>query len=212
MSKIVLINGYATNLTCPRISYKIGTNCGFDAFEELIKNGNAKTFRWGKTLECNVLEYLSPIFQWKLFLEEKQLAKNKEQLSQLHTFLVQNKPTTIVCHSLGTELFFNFSNQFELPKSINKVIFVQGALQMSLIQNQESQFWSQIKNNKIELTNCYCPYDNALVSHFFLSKFKNTIGTQSVRSILVKNKLFPLYKKFNLHTSSICDLDILKIL
>jgi hypothetical protein len=197
-AKILLINGYATKLYCKQLDYDRGLQVNFAAE---LQSGLAESFLWGIETECSLMEFFNPFFQLSLFNRELLLAQNKKQLNTLYEVLNQGHFETLVCHSLGARLVFEYLKHFELPGSVKNIVFVQGCLPKVMVEKNE-QFLK--KTEHINITNYYCWWDNALLSYNLIGGGL-TVGQAGINSNLAVNKFFPLYKKINLHTSSIYD-------
>jgi hypothetical protein len=206
-TNLLLIHGFGTHIN------KTLDYCGFDAFQNQLNSGSAKTFIWGKFEMFRWYDYLNIFKYSKLFFHEKYLTKNHQILNNLQQHLLKNSINTIVTHSLGTMLLLEYLYQgLPLPVTLKNIYITQGCvdrtINLELINNN-------YKNQPpVKIVNLYCPYDNALLVNMLvlwqvtsgLFGFKNLKNQNKANQFLtISNKFWPLYRRFNLHRSTICD-------
>ena len=180
--KVVLVHGYGIGIN--------GTP-PFKMFTNELGNEIAKVFRW-EEVEPNG----SRIKMLKL---ETQKAMDPTTHMKFRDYLEEHQPDIVLGHSLGSFLIFKYLKNFKFPSSVKKLIFVQGILDRKFV----------ISNENIEICNYYCPWDYVLWTGMFFHKVL-PCGLFAASDPKVKNKMFPLYKPSNLHTSSIRDKNFLK--
>ncbi len=193
MSKIVLLHGFAVNLTAPLVRPPFGPSASFSALKELVSTGEACVFRWGIPLHVPPWKLLDITFLQKLYQDEFKLIHSDVLQTRLRAFLEHERPSLIVCHSMGCSLMQSYAEKFSLRSSVKSVAFIQSDLPASV------RFQSTVP-----LYHLYCPWDPTL----FVSSIKNKsirAGLQKSTYPNVTNILFPLTHLSNLHTSSIRD-------
>jgi hypothetical protein len=199
-TKTLLIPGYATGVTRDILRPKLSDMRGFEVFGNI---DNCKLFKWGEERNINLLESLNPISAIKLYFEEKQIANSQKIIDKLILEIDSFKPEIIVAHSMGTALLTEVLKQKNFS-FIKKIVFVQSDLRLN---NENTQTLQELKKN-IKLINVWCFWDQALISSVLIS---GTIPLGLHTSTIFENYFLPLYKKFNLHESSISDKKLLKI-
>lgn len=198
---ILLIPGYGVEVVCDRLNYDLTETKGFDGFDSLLANGEAKVFTWGVNRHYSLSQFVSPLVQWQLFAEEKNLAANTETLSNLQNTLEEGSFSTIVCHSLGALVLVKYLQERNLTRSVKKVVFVQACVDN--YEFLESRMWRQVKVLKsFTFVNYWCWWDQALISYSILAK-KSVIGLTPDKKLQKYSQFLPLTKLWNLHTSSI---------
>jgi hypothetical protein len=206
--EILLIHGYGAGIKVPKINFEYGKDMRFDAFKELVENGSTEAFGWSETLIWSLRQYLNPFEHLKLFEKEKEKIENAEMMQDLADFVSQKNYKTVVAHSLGCYLLLEYLKTHQLPPSVQKIIFVQACIPKKYIVSESTKN----KLNSLKVLNLWCPWDNALLA-YFLTSGSLTHGLTGFRKkdLNIQDKFFPLYKRMNLHRSSICDPRILKL-
>jgi hypothetical protein len=199
--KYLLIHGFGTKVNYDLGFYKYPPNEDFLAWKEEIKEGRAKIFSWGITQSKNWKNVLNPLSYLELYKREKSLAKNKYMLLELNKVIKETNPEIIVCHSMGCYLLENYCGSYDLPKSLQKIVFSQGDIRK--ISNLEKQLES---NPALKLQNYYCSWDQALISSVAvnLSRPAGLFGIRIKESLKnqIQNIFWPLG---NLHKN--CHVD-----
>lgn len=197
---IALIHGYGTGRSLARSAR---THGGFQAFEGAIIANEAKVFFWFTLSKDKKIQNFNPLFHLSLYLSERERAKNYKTLENFNNFLLQNSITHIVAHSLGCYLVMNYLQFFELPDFVHRISFIQADFSQDdfLIS---SSLQKRLFTKKMYWVNYYCPWDNALICSFTIHHTP-PVGLVGWKSEFIINKLFPLWKRINLHTSSIND-------
>ena len=207
--KYFLIPGYGVGAQYVNFKQPEGLNAGFGAFEELIKQNQATVFRWDISRHFSWLEFLNPMTHLELYKMEKSKSQSKNTHDQLQLELFAAMPSTIICHSMGSQLFISYLQSHKLPDSVIQIVFVQA----NIPSNQElpDYFLQLLRSKRITLINLFCPWDQALISLIFL-RFFVPAGMIGLKNNLISNIFFPLYKAPNLHTSSINDPKLIKLI
>lgn len=207
--EILLIHGYGAGIKVPKINFEYGKDMRFDAFRELVENEVAEAFSWSQKSVWKVRQYLNPFEHLKLFNKEKRKIENGEMMQDLADFIHQKKYKTIVAHSLGCYLVLEYLKNHDLPPSVQKIVFVQACVPKKYKISETTK--SKLKH--LKTLNLWCPWDNALVAYFLVSgNLTHGLTGFNGRNLPIQNKFFPLYKRTNLHRSSICDPKILEIM
>ncbi len=162
--KYLLIHGFGTKVNYDLGFWKYPPTEDFDAWSKEIEFGNAKIFSWGIRQEKSWKNILNPMPYLDLYRREQSLAMNKYMIEELHKTMTETQPEIIVCHSMGSFLLENYCGLFDLPSSLQKIVFSQADIRK--IPNIEKQ----LKNNpNLKLQNYYCGWDNALLSSFLIN-------------------------------------------
>jgi len=196
MSKIVLIHGYAVDLTTPFFRSPFGPSASFSAFDEIVTSKEAVVFPWGIERQVNLFQILNPFFLINHYEDEKFLAQARETHERLREFLEHEQPEIIICHSLGCFLLNNYLKNFTLLKSVRAIV---------VSQSDDTVF-----PTSISVHNLYCPWDPTLIVSSIYNK-KWRAGLRPARQNNVRDIFFPLYLPINLHTSAIRDKKLIKL-
>jgi hypothetical protein len=192
MAKIALIHGYGVGLSPQKKSLSL--DLGFTAFYDGVINKDVSVFSWYQEEKHSILDFLNPHLHYQTYLKEKNAAQSNELLRQFKVFIEKEKPTTVVCHSLGAYLFLKYLEKFEEPTTIKKVVFVQADIANN----------TQFPNNTQDITflNIFCPWDPALLTSWLLHKYQPA-GLTGWKQPRARNKMLPLFGHWNLHASTI---------
>lgn len=196
MTKIMLIHGSGAAVNYSFLK-KCKSNYEFSAFDELLKNNEAKIFTWYNPYNLSFIQVLNPLTHLAIYLQEKK--KISSVLSDLNEYIKKETPKMIICHSMGALLFQTYLKKFTLPESIKQIILIQADI------SKNATF-----NTKVPIVNIFCPWDptlylSSLINHYIPS------GLFGLRSNAT-NILMPLYSNPNLHVSSISNKKILKLI
>lgn len=161
-------------------------------------------FDWSIRTKLNWWAALNPCTQFQVYLKYRQAVEDEQVLKKLNSMLKAEQPTTLVCHSLGCQLLLNYLKFFQLPASVNRVIF----LQADIPHDQKIDL-----PKEVTLTNVYCPWDfSLLVSSLYHFKLRagifglNTLKTEKGKSSNHQNVFFPALIWGNPHTAVLRDL------
>jgi hypothetical protein len=198
MSKTLLIHGYAADLTAWKFRRAFGEHAGFVAFDQMIESGKAVMFRWGIDRKLSFWQSLNPFSYLKLYRNEEALAESIVFQQNLIDFIVKNNIDQIICHSMGCRLLLSTINVFDLPASIKQIIFLQADFPT------DSSMTHPDLLNRISITNYFCPWDQSLLASSMLHKNLRA-GLVGWRQPSITNRLYPLLKPINLHTSPLRD-------
>lgn len=207
--KYFLIHGYGVGLQYSLFKQAEGANAGFGAFDDLIQQKKASVFRWDIPRRLTFFESINPIINLRHY--RKEVTKAQDQIT--HKILEQEldiqQPEIIVCHSTGSLLLFSYLQEYILPQSVQRIVFIQSNIPRMM--NTPQYLENALNNKSITMINMYCCWDQALWS-LVLLEGSISLGLCGSRHPLVHNVFFPLYKRFNLHTSSINDKGIFKVI
>lgn len=200
MSRIVLIHGFATGIQYSVFRSARGTDAGFSAFAPDVARGEAKAFRWDIKEKASFFQSINPLYAWDIYRRELAIAQEIETRQSLSEFLLQEEPEVIVCHSMGTLLFFGYLENHKLPASVRRVIFNQADIHASDI-TLPLDIEERIRAGELLFLNTYCPWDPSLLCSRILNGSR--AGLAGMRHSLVRNHFIPLVKPINLHMSAI---------
>jgi pimeloyl-ACP methyl ester carboxylesterase len=192
MPDIVLIHGFATGLNVSVIRRAKGTDAGFRGFRKLIGRGIAKAFRWDVPEHISFPKAFSPSTYLGVYRREMNAAQDKKTHPALETFLHDEQPRVIVCHSMGCSLLLSYLVQRPLPASVRHIVFVQADVSVST---------SLPKPHGVIWHNLYCPWDPTLLLSAILHHDIRA-GLARIKSQNTQNRFTPLFG-WNPHTSSI---------
>lgn len=205
----LLIHGYGVGATYLDFHQAEGKNAGFGAFDKLIREQRAVIFRWDVPRYFGYKTIFNPLNHLALYDEEWTKAQLPETHKRLLQMIEKYQPKTIVCHSMGALLMISFLKNNSLPKFVQNIVLVQSDIPSDTPIPQNIQ--TLIRDKKLNIINLYCPWDQALLTTLPL-QFKLKVGLTGYKNLLVQNIFFPLYKKLNLHTSSINDKNLIKLI
>ena len=207
--KYFLIPGYGVGAQYVNFKQPEGLNAGFGAFEELIKQNQATVFRWDINRYFGWLEFINPLKHLELYKMEESKSQSKNTHDQLQLELFTAMPRTIICHSMGSQLLISYLQSHKLPDSVIQIIFIQSNIPSK--QKLPDYLQNLLRSKRITLINLFCPWDQALISLIFL-RFFVPAGMVGLKNNPIINIFFPLYKTPNLHTSSISDPKLIKLI
>lgn len=200
MSRIVLLHGFAVHLTAPVVRPPFGPSASLSAFDDLVTTGEARVFPWGIKREVSPIELLNPRRVQKLYQDELTLVHSNALQIELDQFLRKEKPTTIVCHSMGCILLQSHIQNFPLPSSVKSIVLIQSDLSESTKLH-----------TTIPVHHLYCPWDPTLILSSITNKSLRA-GLLASKHPNANNVLFPLVRLSNLHTSSIRDKKLIQFI
>lgn len=207
--KYLLIHGYGVGLQYSFLKKEEGVNAGFGAFDDLIISGEASVFRWDIPRKLTFFEAINPIINLQHYKKEVAKAQNKITHKALEQELDTQQPEIIVCHSTGSLLLYSYVENYTLPSSVTKIVFIQSNIARDC--PIPKYLISKLNQKQMTMFNVYCYWDQALWSLFLVHQYIS-LGLWGSKHPLIHNIFFPLYKRFNLHTSSINDKRILKVI
>lgn len=207
MTKAILVHGYAAGLEASVFRKPFGEHSGFVALNDEVQSGIAKSFRWSKNISLTIEQCVNPLQYFQLYRDEELLAESTKTHEALSHFIANEKPETIICHSLGCRLMIGAMNAHGIPKSISKIVFLQGDVSTSAtITNRAVR--DRTINGTLVIENYFCPWDQSLLSSAMLHR-QNRIGLMGWNELGVENVFYPLLKPMNLHTSPLRDREFL---
>ncbi len=201
MSTFALVHGYAVGLHVPRLRPPLSADAGFSAFRGELAAREASIFRWEIPLVVPMDERISVRPYVSLYERERALVSEEATHARLAFYLKAEQPEIIVAHSMGAALIWEHLRRQPLPASVRRVVFVQA----DLVTRP-----GEVPAMTAELLNLYCPWDPVLFASV-LYHGKGRAGLTGLRVPGVRNRLFPLWKPWNLHTSCIRDRALVKI-
>lgn len=202
MSRIVLIHGFATNIGYSVFRPAYGADAGFAVFAQDVTRGEAKAFEWGVRDSASFFQSLNPFYTWNIYRREKRMASDKETYQRLRDFLMREQPEVVICHSMGCFLFLEYLKHQQLPTSVRRVLFNQADIPSTPTIPPTVE--ERIRSSSLSLANTYCPWDPTLWLSSIVSVSVKA-GLVGVRHSFVQNRLFPLYRPWNLHMSALRD-------
>jgi len=195
MSDITLIHGFATGLNVSIFRTARGPEAGFYGFRNLIERGIAKPFRWDERENVSFWKSLLPMTYITVYEREREKVRSETTLTALDTFLRDEQPRVVVCHSMGCALFLSFLTRNELPASVRHVVFIQADVPRdAALPASANAAWH----------NLYCPWDPTLFASALYHRTWRA-GLTGLRDARATNRLTPLFGGWNLHTVSISD-------
>lgn len=200
MSKIVLIHGFAVHLTAPVVRPPFGASASMSAFDESVSTGKATVFPWGIKRNVKPWEILSPFLIRDLYNKERDLIYSERLQRDLQIFLEKQKPSVIVCHSMGCVLLQHYLEKFSLPSSVETIVLIQSDLPAT----------ASLRTN-IPIHHLYCPWDPTLLLSSVTNRHLRA-GLCKSKNSGTENTLFPLVMLPNLHTSSIRDKKLIEFI
>lgn len=190
MAEVVLIHGYAVGMTS-LLRRPLPDHRGFAAFANDLAINRARVFSWGLTEPLSLKQFFNPFFIYAFYRRERALAEDPQTLDRLKVFLESEQPRVIICHSMGAFLLARYLKRHFLPSSVKRVLLVQADIDT----NEDVA-------TPVSLTNVFCPWDSTLAFSSLLH-VRPRAGLVGLRQ--ANNVLFPLFRPINLHTSSIRD-------
>jgi hypothetical protein len=206
--QFLLIHGYGVGAQYLSFHQAEGVNAGFGAFDKLIAEGRVGVFRWDIPRYFGYKTVFNPLSHLELYNKERAKAQSIEIHAKLTKTLQETSPENIVCHSMGCHLLMSYLKLNTLPPSVKNIILIQADIPNNTPLSETVE--SLIKAKKLKIINLYCPWDQALLTTLPLH-FKLKAGLTGYKNPQVQNIFFPLYKRTNLHTSSINDPDLVKL-
>ena len=202
MAKTLLVHGYAADLTAWKFRKAFGEHAGFVAFDEAITAAEATVFRWGIERELSFWESINPFSNLKLYRDEEALIESAELQQGLINYIQEHDIDRIICHSLGCRLLLATMNAFDLPKSINEIVFLQADFPSRATIKRSNLL------DRVTVTNYFCWWDQSLLAS---SVFHGNLraGLIGWKQPAIKNMFYPLLKPMNLHTSPLRDREFL---
>jgi hypothetical protein len=155
----LLIHGYGTNISSPFIKPE-KYDKGFRNFKDDIDAENAIVFDWSQPFHLKNFAGFNPFKYLEIYKNYRSRLLNSDLYDSLHKYIQKNKPNTIICHSLGCELFLKYLEKYNLPSNVQKIIFIQGDIKSS----------TTFPVGKVEFTNIYNPLDIMLWLSTFLNR------------------------------------------
>jgi hypothetical protein len=203
MSRIVLIHGFATGIRYSVFRPAYGEDAGFSGFRSDIASGDTKVFRWDIKENASFFQSLNPFYTWHIYRREKRIASDADTYRRLHDFLTREQPDTIACHSMGCYLLVEYLNRERLPESVHRIIFNQADIPAGGT-TFSSVVGERLRTGALRIINTFCFWDPTLWCSVLIGgSFK--AGLVGLRYPLVNNRLFPLYRPWNLHMSAMRD-------
>lgn len=204
MHKTFLIHGYACDIDSLFHRPK-DEAAGFDVFKEELVSQQSTVFRWGFCRKYTFWESFLPTEYLHHYNLERKLAADPSTLSRLHEELFRTQPSIIVCHSMGCYVFIQYLQQYQLPKSVKKVMLLQGDVTPKEVID------SGMLALPIQFFNIFRTFDFTL----WMSRLYHLaprIGLAPIEDARVKNIHFSSFKHFNLHTALLSDRKLKKLI
>lgn len=203
MSRIVLIHGFATGIDYSVFRPAYGEDAGFLAFRSDIESGNAKAFRWDLKESASFFQSLNPFYTWSIYRREKRVASDVETYHRLHDFLTREQPEILICHSMGCFLFLEYLKHEKLPTSVRRVVLNQADIPAGSMTLPHA-IKDRVQTGTLHFINTFCFWDPTLWLSAIMS-VSIKAGLIGLKNPFVQNRLFPLYRPWNLHMSALRD-------
>jgi hypothetical protein len=158
-----LIHGYGKALDIQEPN--IPTNGGFYIFDTEISNQKAYPYIWAEEIVRNRLTPYNLITQLQLYYKERAKTHNPAEHQRLKQELSKHKPKTIIAHSSGARLLVNYLVDYQLPPSVQIIIFVQADISKRELDS------ANLPTNKVKLINFWCWWDPALITSTLLNRY-----------------------------------------
>jgi hypothetical protein len=185
ISKAVLVHGNATGIEFYK--FERDTKYGdFTGFQNEIDNEEVKLYRWHYINEkYSFLDTLNFLKFSQLYFEERKYCSNPKALENMHEYIKSAQPSILLGHSLGAFQIFNYLNNYDLPDSVKKVVFVQGAFP-SHEEITNSKILEKIKTGSLTIQNYHSIYDQMLWI-YTLAHFHTPGGLYGAKSKYIEN-------------------------
>ena len=210
MHSAVIIHGYATGLGIPMIRKPFGTHAGFVALNDQVASGEILPFRWSIDRSLSLWQSLNPMQYASLYRDEERLTEDQKTQSDLANFLHQSSAKTIIAHSLGCRLLLGTINNFELPKHIERIVFLQADIYDRATIGRDD-ILARLEERSLIIENYHCFWDPSLFTSSMIHRNLRA-GLTGWEQPGVQNIFFPLLKPINLHTSHLRDTKFCKSL
>jgi len=168
-SQIVLVHGNANGIEFELFG-RHKKYADFLGFKNEIDIETAKIYRWHYiNQKYNLLNTLNLFKFSQLYFEERKYCSNPNALKTMQEFIEIEQPTILLGHSLGAFQIFNYLNNFDIPSSLKKIVFVQGAFP-SHEKITNPKIIQRIENKSLVIENYHSPFDQMLwiytIAHF----------------------------------------------
>lgn len=208
---ILLVPGYGTEIKWGSPPGPPSPHAGFGAVQPLLAAGRARAFRWGISAQARVpVARFDPRTHWRLYHLERRQATRTATLRALHELCGRLQPEVVLCHSLGCQLWLHYADSYPLEPSLRKIVFVQADVANHFTPGPDP-VQARLLAGSLTWLNLWCSWDHALLASAALHR-RWPAGLTGARHPLVQNRFFPLYRRWNLHTSSINDAALLPLL
>jgi len=197
MPSTVLVHGNATGIEF--YSFERDKKYGdFTGFQKAIDNESVKLYRWHYINEkYSFFDTLNLLKFSQLYFEERKYCSNPQALENMREYLGKEQPEILLGHSLGAFQIFNYLNKYDLPDSVKKVVFVQGAFP-SHEEIENPKILDKIKTKKLEILNYHSVFDQMLWT-YTLAHFHTPGGLYGSKSKYIKNIEFTRFRDGNPH-------------
>lgn len=196
MSSTLFIHGFCSEVCIPSLGIRTCAGSEFDVFRK--DRSNTHVFTWALSTNLSFWEAVNPVSYLELYKNELFLSTSPTVLQGLHLKIQEVQPSVMFAHSMGCLLLLFYIEQYSIPTSVKRIIFVQADIPEILSKKVEAK----LSNRNIKIENFYCPWDQALLAST-LYHFQKRAGVSGVRSKQVINNFYPLIKLWNLHTAGL---------
>lgn len=194
-NKILLIHGYGVGLEARPFSFAKDEYHGFNAWKDEVDKGEAEVFSWKTDLEINGVQLFNLYNYLRLYRSEQVFAAEDMLHAQLSLFIKKNKPSTIICHSMGCYVMAKYLEKNTLPNTVVRVVFIQADLDAN---------WQKPQESNAEFVVIQGRFDTSLLASVVLNK-KLRLGQ---RFFSTQTKLKVVYWNhwyWNNHHHLLCD-------
>ncbi|MEK9155496.1 MAG: hypothetical protein AAB839_02495 [Patescibacteria group bacterium] len=203
MPSAIIIHGYATGLGIPLLRKPFGNHAGFVALNEQVTSGEILPFRWSIDRSLSVWQSINPWTYLQLYRDEEKLVEDQKTQSNLANFFHQSPAKIIIAHSLGCRLLLGTINNFELPKHIKRIIFLQADVYDRTVISRDD-ILVRLEEGSLVIENYHCFWDPSLFTSSMIHRNLRA-GLTGWEQPGVQNIFVPLLKPINLHTSHLRD-------
>jgi hypothetical protein len=165
---------------------------------------NLQVFDWTIAKNLHILNFAP------LYIRYNQKLRQEKTLQDLATFLTQQEPSIIVCHSLGCALFLSYvewlnSQEKQIDPSIEKVVLLQGDIRHDYLEGR-----GQLLPERITLINGHYEGDYTLMlsSLLHLNMRAGLIGLKETSEQSVRNQRL-LLRSRDPHNQILSNIDLL---
>jgi len=200
-NQIVLVHGNATGIEFAMYG-RDKKYIDFTGFKNEIDIETAKIYHWHYINEkYSLIETFNPFKFTQLYFDERKYCSNPKALENMRDYIEKEKPSILLGHSLGAFQIFNYINKYDLPDSVKKVVFVQGAYP-SHEELINPKVIDKIESKKLIIQNYHSIFDQMLWI-YTLAHFHTPGGLFGSKSNYIENIEFTRYSSGNPHLWSI---------
>jgi hypothetical protein len=206
---ILLVPGFGTGIFS-KILPDRHHNGGFFGFDELLAQKEAVLFDWASVHHFTWWQSLNPWAYLAIYWRARKQISQPLYQKKLLAMIQELKPSTVICHSLGSELFWHTTKHSELPPSVKNIIFLQSDLP-ARIEWHDHSLGRDVRSNRRTFINTFSPFDLNLLFSTCLH-LQPRAGLIGLRYPKIKNVFLPWLKNFNMHDAGLHGTFLLELL